>query len=229
MPSRNPYQLSLFEKAVAPKAKAVLTLRESAETLGAANLMSEMLGLTYEETTEMIRKGGGIYEVIRSSEYVLQGLPHMTEWRARLIKLMNRWGQLLNQITMDDRPQICMPVDAANLLMAEMRLLEREELWVIGLDTKHYVKAIETVYKGSLNCASVRISEVLRMPMSLCCASAVIAHNHPSGDPTPSPEDVRMTEIVVEAGSLLNIEIIDHIVIGHNRFVSMKERGLGFK
>ena len=75
----------------------------------------------------------------------------------------------------------------------------------------------------------MRIGEIFREPVRRLAASIVIVHNHPSGDPTPSPEDVRVTEMIIEAGRLLDIQILDHIVIGRNRYVSLKERGLAFK
>lgn len=88
---------------------------------------------------------------------------------------------------------------------------------------------VHTVYSGSLNSAVVRISEVFREAIRSNSASIAVVHNHPSGDPTPSPEDVRVTEMIAEAGALLDIDVLDHLIIGRNRFVSLKERGLGFK
>ncbi|MCB0149480.1 MAG: hypothetical protein KDE01_17755, partial [Caldilineaceae bacterium] len=82
---------------------------------------------------------------------------------------------------------------------------------------------------GNLNTAVVRVGEVFREAIRANCASIIVVHNHPSGDPTPSPEDVRVTEQLVEAGRLLDIEVLDHLVIGRNRYVSLKERGLGFR
>ena len=88
---------------------------------------------------------------------------------------------------------------------------------------------IRNDFADSLNTAVVRIGEVFREAIRANCASIIVVHNHPSGDPTPSPEDVRVTEMLVEAGKLLDIAVLDHIVIGRNRYVSLKERGLGFK
>ncbi len=87
---------------------------------------------------------------------------------------------------------------------------------------------METVYRGSLNSAVVRIAELLRLPIALQSASMIMMHNHPSGDPTPSPEDVRITELVKESAKQMDIDLLDHLIIGRNRFVSLKERGLGF-
>ena len=84
------------------------------------------------------------------------------------------------------------------------------------------------IYAGSLNSAAVRVGEVFREAVRANSASIIVAHNHPSGDPTPSPEDVHVTKMIVEAGNLLDINVLDHLVIGRNRYVSLKERGLGF-
>jgi DNA repair protein RadC len=96
------------------------------------------------------------------------------------------------------------------------------------LDTKNYVTHIERVYQGSVNMSVVRTAEVFRPAVSRNSPFIIIVHNHPSGDPTPSPEDVRTTEQLVKAGKHLDIEVLDHLIIGHQRFVSMKERQLGF-
>jgi DNA repair protein RadC len=127
-----------------------------------------------------------------------------------------------------ERPQVRSPADAAQLLMAEMSLLEQEHLRLILLDTKNYVLAIPTVYIGSLNTNLIRIGELFRYALKENCAALIVVHNHPSGDPTPSPEDVIVTRKMVEGGQMLDVEVLDHLIIGQGRFVSLKERGLGF-
>jgi len=127
------------------------------------------------------------------------------------------------------RPQVKSPADAANLLMADMSNLEQEHLRVILLDTKNQVRGIPTIYQGNVNTSLVRVAELFREAIRANCPAMIVAHNHPSGDPTPSPEDVLITERIVEAGRLLDVEVLDHLVIGQQRYVSLKERGLGFK
>jgi DNA repair protein RadC len=112
--------------------------------------------------------------------------------------------------------------------MAEMSLLTQEHLRTVLLDTRNRVLSMPTIYVGSLNSAAVRVGEVFREAIRANCAALIVAHNHPSGDPSPSPEDVQVTRQLVEAGSLLGVDVLDHIIIGHQRFVSLKERGLGF-
>ncbi len=129
----------------------------------------------------------------------------------------------------EERPQIRAPADAANLVMTEMGVLEQEQLRVILLDTKNRVLSTPTIYVGSLNTSMIRVGELFRDAIRANCASLIVVHNHPSGDPTPSPEDVAVTRQIVEAGKLLDIDVLDHLIIGRQRFVSLKERGLGFE
>ena len=109
-----------------------------------------------------------------------------------------------------------------------MSLLEREQLRVIGLDTKNNVVFIDTVYSGSLNTTVVRFAEVLRMAVIMNAAGVILVHNHPSGDVSPSDEDVRVTALIRESARALDIEVMDHLIIGRNRYASLKEKGLGF-
>ena len=128
-----------------------------------------------------------------------------------------------------DKPQISSPAAAAQLLMAEIGHLEQEHFRVLYLDTRSRLLGSETLYVGSLNTSHVRVAEVFREAIRRNCASIMIAHNHPSGDPTPSPEDVEVTRQLVKAGEMLDIEVVDHLIISRQRFVSLRERGLGFK
>jgi DNA repair protein RadC len=128
----------------------------------------------------------------------------------------------------DERPQINSPADANALLTLEMGHLEQEHLRLLLLDTKNRVLATPTIYMGSVNTTVVRVSELFREAIRSNSAALIVVHNHPSGDPTPSSEDVQMTRQIVQAGELLGIEVLDHLIIGSGRFVSLKERGLGF-
>jgi DNA repair protein RadC len=151
------------------------------------------------------------------------------EAKATQLKAALEIGRRLLLALPQERLQIRSPSDVASMLMLEMSLLDQEHMRAVLLDTKNNVLRVATVYTGSLNTAVVRIGEVFREAIRANCASIIVVHNHPSGDPTPSPEDVRVTEMLVEAGKLLDVAVLDHVVIGRNRFVSLKERGLGFK
>jgi DNA repair protein RadC len=148
--------------------------------------------------------------------------------KATQLKAAFELGRRLLVAAPHERPVVKSPADAANLVLMEMAALEQEHLRTIILDTKNHVLKIHTVYIGSLNAAVVRVGELFREAVRLNSAALIVAHNHPSGDPTPSPEDVQVTRQIVEAGKLLSIDVLDHLVIGQARWVSLKERGLGF-
>lgn len=117
------------------------------------------------------------------------------------------------------------PADVAERLLPVMGHLEREELRVALLNTKNVVTAMHTVYVGNLAGSSVRVGEVYRDAVRCHAAAIVVAHNHPSGDPSPSGEDLRITAELAEAGRLLDIELLDHVVLGHGRWVSLRALG----
>jgi DNA repair protein RadC len=158
----------------------------------------------------------------------LAALHGMGDAKTAQLKAALEIGRRLLLTSQESRPQIRSPTDAAQLMMIEMSHLDQEHLRVLCLDTKNRVQKIHTVYVGSLNSSIVRIGEVFKEALRMNSAALIVVHNHPSGDPTPSPEDVVVTRQIVEAGVLLEIEVLDHLVIGHGRFVSMRERGLGF-
>jgi DNA repair protein RadC len=139
-------------------------------------------------------------------------------------------GKRTSTLSPDERPQVKSPADAANLLMGDMAYFQQEHLRVLLLDTKNFVlnNWRKSLYKGSLNSSVVRVAEVFREAIRCNAAAIIVAHNHPSGDPAPSPEDIRVTRDIRQAGALLDIELLDHVIIGAQRYVSMKERGLGF-
>jgi DNA repair protein RadC len=150
------------------------------------------------------------------------------EAKAATLKAALEIGRRLLIAGIDERPQIKSPADVANLLMLEMGHLEQEQLRVVLLDTKNRVQQLATIYIGSVNSAQVRIGEVFRDAVRRNSAAIIVAHNHPSNDPTPSPEDVLVTRQIVEAGKLLDIDVLDHLILCRSRYVSLRERGMGF-
>lgn len=137
-------------------------------------------------------------------------------------------GNRIQSKKTEDRPAIHSPEDAAGLVKYEMSALAQEQLWVMNLDTRNRLIHIDRLYRGSLNSSTVRVSELFRSAIQKNAAGIIVVHNHPSGDPAPSPEDVTLTRAIVQAGTLLDIEVLDHLVIGRGQHVSMKQRGLGF-
>ena len=119
------------------------------------------------------------------------------------------------------------PVDVGERLLPAMRGLEREELRVLLLDTKNAVTAMRTLYIGNLAGSAVRVGEVFRDAVRAQAAAIIVVHNHPSGDPSPSSHDLRITTELAEAGRLLDIELLDHVVIGRDRWISVRSMGGG--
>lgn len=127
------------------------------------------------------------------------------------------------------REQIKSPADVAALLMIEMATLDQEEFRVLHLDTKNRLQRSLTLYRGTVNAASIRVGEVFKEALRLNSTSIIVAHQHPSGCPNPSPEDILITRQLIEAGKLLDVELLDSMVIGRGSWVSLRERGLGFE
>jgi DNA repair protein RadC len=122
------------------------------------------------------------------------------------------------------RPVIKSPADAA-MLLSEMACLEQEVMRTLLLDTKNHVLSIPTVYRGSLHTTVIRVAELFKAAVRENCAAIIVAHNHPSGDPTPSPEDRDLTHRLVAAGSLMGIDVVDHLILGDTRYWSFKQSG----
>jgi DNA repair protein RadC len=136
--------------------------------------------------------------------------------------------QVLQELlTPSARTQIKSPADLAGLLMVQMAAYDQERMITVLLDTKNRVQKIHTVYCGTLNSAAIRVAEVFKEAIRCNSAAIILAHNHPSNDPTPSMEDILVTRQIVEAGKLLDIELVDHLVICSGQFVSMRQKGLG--
>ncbi len=178
--------------------------------------------------TRLLSEFGGLNGLVKASFSELANTKGLGTAKIAQLKAGLELGRRLLLTSPDARPQITSPTDVANLLMLEMGNLEQEHLRTMLLDTKNRLLASPTVYIGNVNASIVRVGEVFREAVRENATSIIIAHNHPSGDPTPSSEDVQVTRSIVKAGKLLNIEVLDHIVIGYQRFVSLKERGLGF-
>jgi DNA repair protein RadC len=175
-----------------------------------------------------------------NSQLALVGFddPPVTRSRTRPKRLVAETLAKLHQLHDDlnaqlyarpsERPVIHSPQDAYDILKCFMSVLDHEELWVINLETRHRMMNLVKLYQGSVNSSQIRVAEVFRSAIADNSPAILLAHNHPSSDPTPSPDDVSVTHSIVDAGKLLDIEVLDHLVICPDKFVSLKERGLGF-
>jgi len=213
--------------------------RERLERLGAQSLSNAELlaillriGVPGENAVQvghrLIKDMGGLPGLHRAAFEEICDQHGIGPAKAAQLKAAIELGNRLRLEAPDERSAIHSPADAAALLTYEMSALEQEELRVICLDTRNRVIHIEQVYKGSLNTSQIRVGELFKTAIRRNAATILIVHNHPSGDPTPSPDDVAVTRAFVQAGKLLDIDVLDHLVIGGGRWVSLKDRGLGF-
>lgn len=179
-------------------------------------------------SARLLSEFDGLAGLARASFAELSALGGMGEAKACHVLAALELGRRAAGPAPTDRPAIRDPEDVYHLLRAQMAHLEQEQLRVLLLNTKHEVLLVREVYQGTVCAASVRVAEVLRPAIRENCPNVIVVHNHPSGDPTPSPEDTAVTRRVRQSAELLDIELLDHVVIGARGFVSMKQRGLGF-
>ena len=177
--------------------------------------------------TRMLTRFGGLTGLARASFSELCSERGMGQAKSAQLKAALELGRRLSSTQPEERAVIRSPEDVANLLMADMSVLDQEQLRVLHLTSKNHVISIFEVYKGNVNTSLIRPSELFREAVRENCPAIIVVHNHPSGDPEPSREDISVTEQIVAAGRVLNIEVLDHIIIGRQRYESLKERGLG--
>ncbi len=170
----------------------------------------------------------GLDGLQRASAAELAAEEHgLGEAKAAQLKAALELGSRLATLQPEERPTIGSPEDVMALVGAEMSLLDQEELRVLLLTTKHQVVAINTIYRGNVRTATVRNAEILRGAIRRNCPAILVVHNHPSGDPAPSDDDVAMTQALAAAGKLLDIDVIDHIIVGTGgRHTSLRAQGL---
>jgi DNA repair protein RadC len=171
---------------------------------------------------------GGLIGIHRAPFADLKKQHGLGDAKAAQIKAAIELGRRLTLESPEERPPVNSPADAAALVSYEMSALEQEHLRVMLLDRRNRVLETVEVYKGSVNSSQVRVGEVFKEAIRKNASAVIVIHNHPSGDPTPSPDDVAVTRAIVQAGKLLDVEVLDHLVIGQGKWVSLKERGLGF-
>jgi DNA repair protein RadC len=204
-----------------------------AEALSAAELLAILLrtGNAKEsalaQASRLLARFGGLGGLARASFAELCAEHGLGEAKAAQIKAALQMG-IRAAITSEARPLIKSVDDVANLMGTEMTLLEQELVRVLLLDARNQLIATADVYRGSVHTAHVRIAELLREPIRANASAIVVVHNHPSGDVTPSTADINMTKMLIDAGKLMDIDVLDHIIIAGGRHLSMRERKLGF-
>lgn len=176
----------------------------------------------------LITDYGGFVGLQRRDVAELQRVGGLGPAKAATLKAALEIGRRVARLPIDERPAIGSPEDVVSLIGWEMAALEQEQLRAVLLDTRNRIIRTPMIYQGSVNEASVRISELFREAVRANAVGLILVHNHPSGDPTPSSADVALTTEVVAAGKLLDIAVVDHLIIGQGRHVSLKRLGLGF-
>jgi len=204
---------------------------DGAEALSDAELLAILLrtGTRNESAinlaSRILRESGGLRQLVDMTISELTRIRGVGPAKAVQLRAGIELGRRLARRAASDRPAIRKPEDAAKLVMEDLRSELKEHFVCLFLNTKNQVLARETLSVGTLNASLVHPREVFRAAIKRGSASIICLHNHPSGDPTPSPEDIALTRRLHEAGSLIGIDVLDHIVIGDGRFVSLKEQG----
>ncbi|WP_458123832.1 RadC family protein [Paenibacillus sp. Z3-2] len=203
-----------------------------AGALSHAELLAILLrtGTRQESAVHMAQRilaeAGGIRSLMDLSLEELTAMKGIGNAKAVQLKAGIELGHRIAKSRRIQSTSIRTPRDAADILMEQLRYLQKEHFVCLFLNSKNHIIAQETLSMGSLNASIVHPREVFRAAIKCSSASIVCAHNHPSGDPTPSPEDIQITKRLIEAGAIVGIDVLDHIIIGDGTYVSLKEKGL---
>jgi len=165
---------------------------------------------------------GGLDGLHRASFAEMCNVEGVGPAKAAQIKAAIEVGRRISKKKPEERRLISSPQDVADQVQYKMAALEQEELWVLLLDTRNHHLRTEHLYRGSLNASTVRPAEIFKAGIRHNAAALIIVHNHPSGDPSPSPEDVNLTRMLIEAGKMLELPILDHVVVGSRGTASIK-------
>jgi len=175
----------------------------------------------------LLREHGGFPGLMKLGAEELARIHGLGPAKATKLKASMEIANRILASNPDQKPKISSPDDITNLIGLEMSLLEQEQLRIVLLNTRNEVIGIRTLYQGTTNQAQVRIAEVFRDAVRANAVAIIVVHNHPTGDPTPSSADIELTRTMVQAGEVLEVKVLDHMIIGHGRHVSMKRLGLG--
>jgi len=213
--------------------------RERLALRGAAGLSAaELIGLVWgsggsgrssvDIAADALARFDGLTGLARATDVELARVPGIGPARAAQLASAFELGRRLLADWPSGRWTIRAPRDVADRLILQMGRLEREELRVILLNAKNQVLRVSTAYVGNVSSSLVRVGELFRDAVRTDAAGVILVHNHPSGDPTPSPDDLHLTAEALAAGRLLDIDLLDHLVIGHDAYVSLRDRGVSF-
>jgi len=207
-------------------------LREGAQSLTDAELLAILLrtgtsaGTVLDLATVVLTHFNGLRGLVHASVEELGEIKGVGPAKAAQIKAALELGKRVATNTPEERAVIKTPEDAAGLVMEEMRHLDREHFRVLLLNAKNQVIGQEVISIGTLNSSTVHPRELFKNAIKRSAAAIILIHNHPSGDPSPSREDIEVTRRLIEVGHIIGIEVLDHLIIGDNKFNSFKAKGL---
>lgn len=207
-------------------------IKYGAEVLSDSELLAVVLGSGTRKLNaillaqNILASNGGLRFLCDSSIQELSGISGIGNAKASIIKASIELGKRLRNSKSDEKITISSPEDIANLVMEDMRYLKKEHFRVIFLNTKNVVIDICDLSIGTLNSSIVHPREVFYDAIKKTAYSIIVCHNHPSGDPSPSSEDINITNRLSEVGKLIGIELLDHLIVGDGIYVSFKEKGL---
>lgn len=218
--------------------------REEFERMGAENVSDSVLlalilrtgtqGINVVELSQRLMSHfGSLTALAKASVKDLSALPGIGKVKAQMIKASMELAQRLTRESVGESPIVTTPEQAAAVLRERARVLQKEVFWALMLDAKNrLIGEPQKISEGTLTSSLVHPRELFKKAVELSCASIILAHNHPSGDPTPSAEDIKVTKQLIGAGEVMGIKVLDHIVIGHRKtnsntdFLSLREAGL---
>jgi len=210
--------------------RPVYRVSHSVDSCNLAELLAAVIGGSQQIEIAHVLLGTfeNLGNLVRASTQELEAIAGLGAAGAARLKAALELGRRMLLDVPEDRLVVRSVTDAASLLIPEMAHLEQEHFRVLYLDTRNRLLDSETLYVGSLNATHIRVGEVFRGAIKRNCAAIIVAHNHPSTDPSPSPDDLEVTRQLIAAGDLVGIDVLDHLIIGgHQRFVSLHEQGLG--
>ena len=232
-PEHRPTTRSVRDLPAAERPRERLALRGPGG-LSAAELIAVVWGTgagghsAMDLAEEALARHASVGALARATDAELESIPGIGAAKAARLAAAFELGRRSIADWPAGRWTIRSPRDVADRLMVEMGRLEREELRVLSLNAKNVVQRVSSVYVGNVSASLVRVGELFRDAVRLDASGVVLVHNHPSGDPTPSPDDLHLTAEAIAAGRLLDVDVLDHVVIGHDAWVSLRDRGVSF-
>ncbi len=202
--------------------------------LSNAELLAVLLGSGSKEKSAMQlaqeilsqHRESGVLALATMSVEELMEYKGIGSAKATLLAAAVELGKRLGLNPTAQKPVVRCPADAADYAMPRLRFQQREHFAIILLNIKHHILSMPIISIGSLTASVVHPREVFKAAVQNSAAAMILVHNHPSGDPSPSREDLNITRQLMEAGKLMDIPVLDHIVLGDNKYISLKEEGM---